>query len=127
MAYTQNLEILIPKRVPPFQIPTQNGEMKVLFNYFYRRINQVAILFGNLGSRNETTYSEFRNLEIFNPHKICNLQVFYVYILHVVNIHALDLHIRFFENCFCLNNYPVFLRCKFLQPWFQMDRSTIST
>jgi hypothetical protein len=35
-----------------------------LFNNFHHRINLVEFLFGNLGSRNKTTFSEFRNLEI---------------------------------------------------------------
>jgi hypothetical protein len=48
-------------REPPIQIPTQNREMNVLFNKFHRRINLVALLFSNSGSRNKTTYSEFRN------------------------------------------------------------------
>jgi hypothetical protein len=46
------------------QIPTQNEGMKVLFNKFYRGINLVALLFSNLGSRNVTAYSEFRNLNL---------------------------------------------------------------
>jgi hypothetical protein len=50
-------------RVPPIQIPTQNGGMKVLFNKFHHRINLVALLLGNLGSRNKTTYSKFINFE----------------------------------------------------------------
>jgi hypothetical protein len=51
-------------RVPPIQIPTQNGEMKVLFHKFHRRINLVVLLFSNSGSRNKTTHLEFRNLKI---------------------------------------------------------------
>jgi hypothetical protein len=51
-------------RVTPIQIPTQNGGMIVLFNKFYRGINLVALLFSNSGSRNKTTYSDFRNLKI---------------------------------------------------------------
>jgi hypothetical protein len=38
--------------------------MKVLFNKFQRGINLVALLLSNLGSKNKTTYSEFRNLKI---------------------------------------------------------------
>jgi hypothetical protein len=51
-------------RVAPIQIPTQNGGMKVLSNKFHRGKNLVELLFSNLGSRNNTTYSEFGNLEI---------------------------------------------------------------
>jgi hypothetical protein len=46
------------------QIPTQIGEIKDLFNKFHLRINLVALLFGNLGTRSKTTFLEFRNLEI---------------------------------------------------------------
>jgi hypothetical protein len=46
------------------QISTQNGGMKVLFNKFHRGIKVVALLFSNLGSKNKTTHSEFRNLKI---------------------------------------------------------------
>jgi hypothetical protein len=35
------------------QIPTQNGEMKVLFKKFHRRINLMALLVTILGSRNK--------------------------------------------------------------------------
>jgi hypothetical protein len=70
MAYSEflNFEYL---RVPPIQIPTQNGGMKVLFNKFYRGINLVALLFSNLGSRNKTMYSEFMNIEFLRylPYK----------------------------------------------------------
>jgi hypothetical protein len=38
--------------------------MKVFFNKFHRRINLVAILFSNLGSRNKTT---IQNFEILSP------------------------------------------------------------
>jgi hypothetical protein len=36
-------------RVPSIQIPTQSGEMKVLFNTFHRRTNLKALLFSNSG------------------------------------------------------------------------------
>jgi hypothetical protein len=52
-------------KVPSKKILTQNGEMNVLFNKFQRRINLVAFLFDNSGSRIKTTYSEFRNLKIW--------------------------------------------------------------
>jgi hypothetical protein len=73
--------------------------MKVLFNKFYRRINLVALLFSNLGSRNKTTYSEFRHLKILRifSYKVWSLKVPYVYsLLYVESIHAPDLRIRFF-------------------------------
>jgi hypothetical protein len=38
-------------RVPPIQISTQNGGMKVLFNNFHRGINLVAHLFSYSGFR----------------------------------------------------------------------------
>jgi hypothetical protein len=46
-----------------FIIPTQNGEMIVLFNKFHRGTNLVALLFCNLGLTNKTTYSKFINFE----------------------------------------------------------------
>jgi hypothetical protein len=55
--------------------------MKVLFSKFHCRINLVALLLDNSGSRNKTSYTEFRNLKIlrFFPYKIQSLKVFYVY------------------------------------------------
>jgi hypothetical protein len=48
------------------------------FNKFYRRINLMALLFSNLGSRNKTTYLHFRNLEIFRVllYKVWSEKVF---------------------------------------------------
>jgi hypothetical protein len=64
-------------KVPSIQIPTQNEEMKVLVNKFHRRINLVALLFSNSGSRNKTTKSEFRNLKILRvfSYKVWSLKV----------------------------------------------------
>jgi hypothetical protein len=86
-------------RVPPIQIPTQNGGMKVLFNKFHRGINLVALLFSNLGSRNKTTYLKFINLKLLRAfsYKVWSLKVPYTYSLqYVESIHAPDLRIRFF-------------------------------
>jgi hypothetical protein len=47
---------------PPIQIPTQNGDMKVLFNKFNRRINLMALLFTILGSRNKKPISKYKKL-----------------------------------------------------------------
>jgi hypothetical protein len=46
--------------------------MKGLFNKFHRRMNLVALLFSNSGSKNVTRYSEFRNLKILRvfSHKV---------------------------------------------------------
>jgi hypothetical protein len=50
----------IPKlrvlRVPPIQIPTQNGEMKKLLGKFHHRTNLMALLFSN--SKNKTIYAK---------------------------------------------------------------------
>jgi hypothetical protein len=53
---TQNPKTLSPKGT--IQIPTRNGEMKNLLSEFHQRTNLTALLFNNLGSRNETKYSE---------------------------------------------------------------------
>jgi hypothetical protein len=59
----------------------QNGEMKVLFNKFHRWKNLAALLFNNSGSRNKTTYSEYRNLKSLRvfSYKVWGLKVPYVW------------------------------------------------
>jgi hypothetical protein len=49
-------------RVPPLQIPTQNGEIKVLFYKFHRRINLMVFCFIISGSG---TKLRTQNLEIW--------------------------------------------------------------
>jgi hypothetical protein len=41
-------------RVPPIQIPTQNGKMKILLSEFHPRSNLTALLSHNLVSKNKT-------------------------------------------------------------------------
>jgi hypothetical protein len=43
--------------VPPIQIPTQNGKMKILSSEFHPRTNLTALLCGILVSRNKTKKS----------------------------------------------------------------------
>jgi hypothetical protein len=67
-------------RVPSIIIPTQDGEMKVLFNKCDRRINLTTLLFSSLGAKNKIKCSKFKNYEILSilSYKIWSLMVPYV-------------------------------------------------
>jgi hypothetical protein len=60
-------------RVPPIQIPTQNGEIKALFNKFHRTINLMALLLTILGSWNKETNSKLKNIK-GSPHTNLHIQ-----------------------------------------------------
>jgi hypothetical protein len=72
--------------------------MKVLFNKCHRRNFFVALLFSNLGSRNKTTYSELKNLEILRVFSYKVWRSFRYSLQYVESIHAPDLRIKFVKK-----------------------------